>query len=172
MMLNPYTLLTPAILDGMLRQPMYFVRQYYKRGTDPFDEGIPLLLTHYIHHPADIERSERHMRLLKMDKHRFLYDSTNPEHLERLRVAASQPAGFHIYINLLPREWKATDGLKKKIREFMLQRFPEWTYSPSDRLKVTLKERYGELYLGFLWKGQQAEVNLDEIESFSLCAMT
>ncbi len=31
-MLNPYTLLNPQLLTAMLKQPMYFVRQEYKRG--------------------------------------------------------------------------------------------------------------------------------------------
>ena len=172
-MVNPYSLLTPEILTAMLKQPMFFVRQYYERGIGPYDDPtIPLLLTHYIHHEIDIERSHRHMRLLLKDSYRFLYDSTIPSHLEKLQRAASQPAGYRIYINLLPKKWKPGDGLKRRISQFMLHRLPGWKYSPADKLKVTLKERYGELHLGLLWKGQQTEVNLVEIENFNLCATT
>ena len=49
-MLNPYTLLTPELLAALLKQPMYFVRQEYKRGTFLYDtpaENNSLLLTHY-----------------------------------------------------------------------------------------------------------------------------
>ena len=173
-MLNPYTLLTPALLAAMLKQPMYFVRKYYERGTDPWCDGqhIPLLLTHYAHHETDKERVERHMRLLMKDPYRFVYDGTIPAHLEKLKLAAEQPAGFRVYINLLPDKWKAGDSLKKKISSYVMNHLPWWQYSPADKLKVTLKERYGQLYLALLWRGQQTEVILSEIENFRQCATT
>ena len=173
-MYNPYTLLTREILDAMLRQPMYFVRQYYDRGLNDFGkkEMVPLLFTHYAHHETGKERAERHMRLLMKDSYRFLYDSTIPSQLEKLKLGATQPAGYRVYVNLLPREWKANDGLKRKINTYMLHKLPWWHYSPADKLKVTLKDRYGRLYLGLLWKGQQTEVDLEEIENLSLCATT
>ena len=138
-MLNPYTLLTPQILAALLRQPMYFVRQEYKRGIFVMDseKTTSLLLTHYARHETD-----------------------------------EQPPGFRVYINLMPKEWKASDELKRKISSYMLYKLPWWQYSPADKLKVTLKERYGELYLALLWKGQQTEVHLDEIEKFIPCATT
>lgn len=172
-MLNPYAILTPSILTAMLKQPMYFVRQQYARGADPANsQALPLLLTHYIHHDTDKERAERHMRLLMKDAYRFLYDSTNEQHREKLMKAAVQPEGFRIYINLLPKKWKPGDMLKRKISSYMMNCLPGWKYSPADKLKVTLKERYGELYLALLWKGQQTEVHLDLIENFGLCATT
>lgn len=133
---------------------------------------VPLLFTHYARHEVDIERAHRHMRLLLKDKFRFLYDSTNTEHLQKLQLAASQPEGYHIYINLLPKMWKPGDTLKRKLSGFMTHKLPWWQYSPADKLNVTLKERYGKLYLALLWKGQQTEVILEEIENFSLCATT
>ncbi|HSU26806.1 MAG TPA: hypothetical protein VLJ68_00370 [Chitinophagaceae bacterium] len=171
-MLNPYTLLDIQILEAMLRQPMYFVRQYYSRGVGPYGEegNIPILLTHYIHHVVDAERAQRHMRLLKTDPYRFLYDSSNPDHREKLLQAATQPRGYHIYINLMTDKWKANDNFKRKIRTYVYNKLPWWNYSPADKLKVTLKERYGELYLVLLWKQQQTEVNLEEIENFLTCA--
>ncbi len=173
-MLNPYTLLNPQVLKAMLKQPMYFVRQKYKRGLQigEWTENKSLLFTHYAHHEIDKERAERHMRLLMKDPYRFLYDSTNEEHRMKLFNAASQPKGYRIYINLLPKKWKAGDGFKRKISNYMLHRLSWWKFSPADKLKVTLKERYGELYIVLLWKGQQTEVHLDEIENFIPCAMT
>jgi hypothetical protein len=171
--INPYTILTPAILQAMLKQPMYFVRQEYPRGADPgLLAGIPVLLTHYIHHDTDLERARRHLRLLVKDRYRFLYDTTDPLHLEKLNRAALQPEGFRIYVNLLPKKWKPSGILKKKVAAYMLHCLPGWKYSPSDKLSVTLKERYGELFLALLWKGQQTEVHLDLVENFSLCATT
>lgn len=173
-MINPYVLLTPELLQGMLKQPMFFVRQYYARGENPYEaeKQIPLLFTHYVVRDDDHERALRHLRLLWKDAYRFIYDSRNKEHYEKLLQAARQPAGYRIYVNLLPAPWKASDGLKAKVRKYMLHRLPWWHYSPADKLKVTLKDRYGELYLALLWKGQQTEVHLTEIENFSLCATT
>ena len=173
-MLNPYTLLTRPLLDAMLKQPMYFVRQHYPRGAGPFDDEktISLLFTHYTRHETDVERVQRHLRLLMTDPYRRIYDSTDPGQLDKLRTAATQPAGFRVYINLLPVRWKASDGLKRKINQYLVHKLPWWHYSPADKLNVTLKERYGELYLALLWKGQQTEVVLSEIENFRLCATT
>ncbi|HRF18181.1 MAG TPA: hypothetical protein PK977_08435 [Chitinophagaceae bacterium] len=87
-------------------------------------------------------------------------------------MAASQPEGFRIFINLMPAKWKASDSLKMKISQYVRFKLPWWNYSPSDKLKVTLKERYGQLFISLLWRGQQTEVLLDDIEIFSVCAMT
>jgi hypothetical protein len=161
---NPYTLLHTTLLQAMLRQPMYFVRQYYPRGQITANE-VPVVLTHYAHNGTGRERAERHMRLLGHDRYRFLYDSTRPEHREKLEKAASQPPGYRVYINLLAKEWKATDQIKANISRYLLEHFPAWQYSAKDQLKVMLKERYGQLYLSLLWKGEQTEVDLAEIES-------
>ena len=66
--------MTRPILDAMLKQPMYFVRQRYARGAAPFDDEkiTPLLFTHYAHHETDLERVQRHMRLLMTDPYRCL----------------------------------------------------------------------------------------------------
>lgn len=170
---NPYTILTLEILNAILKQPMYFVRQQYVRGRDIYhNQAVPLLLTHYGHHETDRERAERHMRLLMKDPYRYLYDSAKKDDILKLQKAASQPAGFRIYINLLPKEWKAPDMLKIKISNYVCQKMPWWNYSPADKLKVTLKERYGLLFLALLWRGQQTEVLLDEIENFGTCVTT
>jgi hypothetical protein len=172
-MYNPYTILTPEILSAMLKQPMYFVRQFYQRGL-PFENEkiIPLLLTHYSHHDTDKERAERHIRLLHHDRYRFLYNSANTAHAEKLIKASLQPQGYRVYINLLPKKWKANDALKMKIGRYVSAKLPWWNYTPKDKLNVTLKERYGELFITLLWRGQQTEVLLDDIENFSLCATT
>ncbi|HUR66344.1 MAG TPA: hypothetical protein VMZ03_08315 [Chitinophagaceae bacterium] len=173
-MLNPYSLLTPRILEGLLQQPMYFVRQEYRRGAFLYDSGdtVTLLLSHYPKHEIEKERAERHMRLLLKDSYRFLYDSTIREHLEKLKIASLQPEGYRIYINLMATKWKASPLLKLKISGYVRERLPWWDYTTSDKLKVTLKERYGELFLALLWRGQQTEVLLEEIEKFTACVMT
>lgn len=171
---NPYAELNTELLLAMTKQSMYFVRQYYARGEQEGSGNTrtPLLLTHYIHHEVDRERAERHMRLLGRDRYRFLYNSSLPEHFDKLLKAASQPEGYRIYINLLPKAWKASESLKRKISAYVQHQLPWWNYTTADRLKVTLKDRYGELFLGLLWKHQQTEVHLEAIENFRPCATT
>jgi hypothetical protein len=167
-MYNPYSILTPEILDAMLKQPMFFVRQYYERGLAFENEQVtPFLFTHYSHHETDRERAERHIRLLAKDPYRYLYNSDDQHHLEKLKMAASQPQGFRVYINLLPKKWKAGDSLKMKISRYVREKMHWWNYTAADKLNVTLKERYGELFIALLWRGQQTEVLLDDIENFS-----
>jgi hypothetical protein len=170
-MLNPYTLLTPPLLAAMLRQPMYFVRQYYPRGQQAPDappHTQALLLTHYCYTAPDKERADRHLRLLHGDRFRLLYNSTVPEQLEKLQLAAQQPAGYQVYINLLPKEWQAGSELKAKIDCYLSSHFPAWSYQHGDKLNVVLRERYGQLYLGLLWKGQAAEIPLEAVEDITI----
>lgn len=173
-MLNPYTLLTTGILFALLKQPMYFVRQEYKRGAflNGNNDMVILLFTHYPMNEVEKERAERHMRLLKNDSCRFLYTSSDPKHFEKLKIASLQPVGYRIYINLMQTKWKASPFMKIKISAYVKEKLSWWNYSPASELKVTLKERYGELFLALLWKGQQTEVLLEEIEKYSPCAMT
>ena len=44
-MINPYVLLTPELLQGMLKQPMFFVRQYYARGENPYEAEVDWFVT-------------------------------------------------------------------------------------------------------------------------------
>mgnify|MGYP003348363068 CR=1 FL=1 len=158
----------------MARQPLYLVRQHYPRGADPASVKCttPLLLTHYTQLETDRERAQRHMRLLKKDPCRFLYDSTDPVHRERLESAAAQPEGYRIYVNLLARPWKPSEKWKKKIDTYIRLHLGYWHYTSSGKLQVTLKDRYGDLFLGLSWKHHQTEVHLEDIENVLTCATT
>ena len=170
---NPYVLMTPELLRAMLQQPMYFVRQHFPRGKkNAADNAIPLLLTHYIHHEVDTERAQRHMRLLIHDRYRRLYDSTKTDDRKKLEIAACQPEGYRIYVNLLDRPWKATEKWKKKIDTYIRLHLGYWHYTSSGKLEVTLKDRYGDLFLGLSWKHHQTEVHLEDIENVLTCATT
>lgn len=149
----------------MLKQPMFFVRQYYFRGesTNSIDKRIPLLISHYTHHEIDRERALRHMRLLKKDSYRFLYDSTNPIHAEKLKIAAGQPDGFRIFTNVLARKWEASPSLKKKIFDHLKENNPGLEL-PTQNLRISLQDLYGKLYLFLRWKSTSMEILLDEIE--------
>jgi hypothetical protein len=165
-MYNPFILLTPQILEAMLRQNMYFVRQYYPRGHSERDKPgtVPLLFSHYIHYPVELERSLKHFRVIKDDPYRFRYDTTVPGHIEKLRAASLQPEGFKIYTNLLPGKWTVPFSIRKKLDLYLAQHFEWWQNSRSQHLKIQLQDLYGELYLLLGWKGNKVEVLLDEVE--------
>ena len=164
--MNPYCLLTPALLEAMLRQPMYFVRQYYHRGEwAAKKEGrIPLLISHYTHHEIDRERALRHMRLLKTDAYRFHYNSNNADHVEKLRKAAQQPEGYKIFTNVMPQKWEPSRELRLKTFQYLQQRFPSFTADNQTKLNIRLQDLYGKLYLFIRWKTTTVEVLADEVE--------
>ena len=150
-----------------MKSNRYFVRQSYPRGRDHFDENIKavLLLTYYYEDDIETTRAEMHVSLLKNDPYRFLYDARHPDHRERLLKAAAQPAGYKIYINLLPAKWKAPAFLRDKIAQYIAEAMPEWRVNRYSKLDITLQERFGNLYLDLHWKGRKATVQLDAIDS-------
>jgi hypothetical protein len=172
---NPLALLTTPLMEAMLKEPKLFVREHYPRGFDHFDvQGtIPLLFTYY-EKTKDVEynRAHFHFRQLKEDAYAFIYDSENPLHRERLLKAASQPSPYKCYTNLLLAEWKAPAYLRTKMHNYMLHHLSWWNYNKTNSLHVHLKDRYGKLFLQMSWKGNHAEVLLDDIENFSPCATT
>lgn len=169
-MYNPFVLLTPPILEAMLRQNMYFVRQTYPRGLNENDKPgtISLLYSHYIHYPVEKERSLKHLRVIKEDPYRCRYDTTLPGHIEKLKKAGLQPKGYKIYTNLLPRKWEIPALLRRQLNIYMEQRFEWWQYNRAHKLNIQLQDLYGDLYLLLGWKGNKVEVLLDEVEKLPL----
>jgi hypothetical protein len=163
--INPYIFLTPPLLDAMLKQPMYFVRQYYRRGLNGSEsDKIPLLLSHYSHHEIDAERAKRHMRLLWNDKFRFMYDTTNKEHMEKLKIAASQPPGYKIYTNVMMKEWAPPRHIRNNIFHYLKNKVPAEPNFRNEKLRIQLKDLFGEFYLVINWRETKVEVILDELE--------
>lgn len=167
---NPFVLLSPPLLQALTRQPMCFVRQSYPRGKK--GDAIPLLLTHYIHHEVDEARAQQHMRLLHHDPYRKRYDSTCSAARQQLEKAAAQPPGYLIYVNLLADNWAVSRQWKKKIDAYLQLHLPYGHYAPTGKWQVTLKDRYGELFLEFVWKHHRTEVLLELIENTQACATT
>ena len=152
------------MLHAIIRQPHYFVRHYYTRGLRD-DNAIPLLFSHYSHHEIDRERAFRHVRLLKKDPHRFLYNSEDPIHRERLQRAAMQPQGFRVYTNVLPDKWQPTPALRKRIYAYVNEKFG-LTHNSADRINIKLQDLYGKLYLFLTLRTTTIEVLLEDIELF------
>ncbi len=165
-MYNPFVILNENLLHAMLKQPMYFVREQFARGAENNKTFIPLLFTHYSQNGVAIERAKRHYELLKRDPYRYLYDTTTEAHVQKLKMAARQPDGFRIYVNILPNTWIPPRHLKNHIYLYMLANFPEWKNDQSKKLKINIQDLFGKLYLVFSWKGNKVEVLLDEIEKY------
>lgn len=163
---NPYCLLNPSLLKAIIKQPHFFVRHYYSRGEmeNETEKKIPLLFSHYSQHEIDRERAFRHMRLLKKDPYRFLYDSTNPVHREKLLHASAQPDGYRIYTNVLPQKWEAGRDIKRKVYAYLEERFPSVQNIQEQKLHISLQDLYGKLYLFLRWKATTVEVLMDDIE--------
>jgi len=162
-MYNPLSLINPVLMEALLKEPRFFVRQYYERGKTSTD--IPLLLTYY--HKEDEKdplRANLHMKLLKDDKYRFLYDSEIGDHHKKLLIAATQPKGFRIYINLLPKKWKASNELRKKLAAYAKKHFQWWPGEGPVNVRLQLQDLYGQLYLLVNWQGHRAEILLDNVE--------
>ena len=174
-MYNPLAEISTPIMETMLKEPKLFVREYYPRGFSHYHAPgtIPLLLTYYEKDKAvEASRALFHLRQLELDKYLFLYDSENPDHQNRLRIAATQIQPYKIYINLLIKEWEPPAFLKTKIHTYMQHHFAWWNYSKTNSLHIHLKDRYGKLFLQLSWKANQAEVLLDEVENFRPCVTT
>ena len=163
---NPFVRLNTKLLLAVVKQPTYFVREYFPRGLDENSDSVPFLFTHYSQHGIDRERAQKHFRMLKHDRFRLIYDSTNPEHMKKLEIAAQQPVGYKIYVNILPAAWRAPDHLKTKIYHYLSGRYPQWKTVGEKKLKIDLQDLFGKLYLFFRWQGNKVEVLLDEIEKY------
>jgi hypothetical protein len=165
-MLNPFTLLTPALLDAMTKQPMFFVRQYYQRGAGKDEtKNIPLLFSHYPQAGIDKERAYRHFELIKNDSYRFIYDTTKKNDLENLKKASLQPAGYRIFTNVLVKKWVTPGEIKTKVYYYLTEKFLTETSLAQESIAIHLQDLFGKLYLRISWRGTKLEVLLDEVEN-------
>jgi hypothetical protein len=175
---NPLTLFSPQLLSVHLQSGnRYFVRQTYERGltntqpptntkpsnTPPTNTTTPkaaFLISEY----TELSRAKIHLAALETDSQAYLYDAEDEEHLRRLNIAASQPAGYAIYAPLLAmRQWKPTDALKAKIKSYIETRL-KWKPKGSDGLDAELFLQYGELFITLKFGRDHAKVRLIEIE--------
>lgn len=167
---NPFALLTTELMEAMLQEPKFFVRELYIRGqgTGSNKNIVPFLFTYY-HKDSDVEnhRAQYHFSQLKNDKYAFLYDSERPFHKERLLIAASQPSPYKCYVNLLLKKWKPPLVVRQQLHIYMQRRFKNWN---NHQTNVQLKDRFGKLFLILSWELNQVEVPLEEIEKTGLCA--
>ena len=171
-MYNPLSLLSIQLLTAMTKSPKLFIREYYERGyaNETYKSTQPFLLTWY-DKQNEVEKSRAlfHLQQLPTNAKPYIYDSENPADYTKLLIAASQPKGFAIYINILPKKWQTPNFLKTKIHHYMLQHLAWWRYNKTHQLTIHLKDKYGKLYVQLSWKNNKAEVLLQLIENCTVC---
>ncbi len=167
---NPLTIFSPQLLSVHLQSGnRYFVRQTYERGLHTASSQqqantAPPKAAFLISEYTELSRAKIHMAELEADSQAYLYDAEDPEHLRRLNIAASQPAGYAIYAPLLAmRKWKPTDALKAKIKSYIETRL-KWKPKGSDGLDAELFLQFGELFITLKFGRDHAKVRLIEIE--------
>lgn len=176
---NPLTLFTSQLLAVHLQSGnRYFVRQTYERGLTK-SQPLTTTLKNPTHQQAntappkaafliseytELSRAKIHLAELENDAQAYLYDAEDPEHLRRLHIAASQPAGYAIYAPLLAmRQWKPSDALKAKIKSYIETRL-KWKPRGSDEIGAELFLQYGELFITLKFGRDHAKLRLIEIE--------
>ena len=163
-MYNPFPLLTEHLLmDKIATGKRYFVRQSYTRGMQPRLKGAFLLRAY---EGTEKALAEKHMLELEKDPYEFLYDVTNPQHLERLRTAARQPFGFKVYYaGKQGTEWKPPPAYREKIRHFIRSQHPDWRSTETgEKIRIGLNEQFGVLFLTFHYSTEEDRIELETIE--------
>ncbi|MBC9932613.1 hypothetical protein [Chitinophaga qingshengii] len=159
---HPLTLLSAALLSA-LQQEGYkiFVRQSYPAGISTADTHVreAFLLTPY----KDIASANAHFQHIRFDRRKYIYQSFHPEEVEKLYQAASQPAGYKIYVALIDPEHQTPDpALTLHIRRYISQ----YTAWPPEHIHLQYALHYGELYLSLQYGDEEIKVPLPAIESY------
>lgn len=162
---NPLALLSRQLLDRLIKGGnLYFVRQFYPRGIDHFENGLKgvFLFSYY----SNKEVAEKHLKSLGHDDTADLYDATIPAEKERLYIAGSQPAGYHIYVSLLKaKEWEPTPELIPKIKRYISTR-TGWKPGRGATVDIDIFIEFGELFIKLTKGTDKIKVKLADIERF------
>ncbi len=165
-MFNPFYPFTTSLLEALLQHgKRYFVRQTFRRGVPLLQEGIKgaYLISHY----DSLHEAQVHCDALAHDPNRFVYDWSNPEHRERLKIAAGHPAGYNVYSSTFQKDWEnqITERIKKSIRLYVTAL--GWQPSRSEGLHTSFYHTFGELYIKLKFKSREVRVKFEEIENLS-----
>jgi hypothetical protein len=169
---NPFPILTPGLLDDQLaRGKRYVVRQTYARGLadrsanarGPAPKAAFLLRAYF---PEEKELAGQHLASLSGDPYAFLYDADDPEHLKKLQLAATQPAGYRIYYAAKKGiDWDPPEAYQEKMREYIRRHHPSWRTKPGgDKIQIGLFEEFGQLFLKFNFDEQEDTIPFEWIE--------
>jgi hypothetical protein len=171
-MYNPFPLLTPGLLkDQVAKGKCWFVRQTFPRGYERRLKAA-FLLRGYLAEEKDM--AEQHLAALthpaglSRDPNAFLYDAQVVEHLERLKIAASQPFGYKVfYAAKKGIDWKPPEVYQEKMKAYIRRHHPAWrTTKEGNKIQIGLHEEFGELFLTFSFEEESDSIPFDLIESY------
>lgn len=162
-MFNPlYPFTKPVLEKTIQRGCIYFVRNDYPNAIDHFQTGIKahLLFTHY----DDLGKAQAHYNSIPQDKYRFLYDWNNPEHQEKLIIAASQPKEYKIYSSYFLPDYEKliTDEQKKKINKYIdLQTM--WKPKKGESIKIDISLQFGSIFITASYQGNKLKAKFADV---------
>ena len=164
-MFNPLYPFTTATLEATIKRGCtFFVRNTFPNAFDHFAENIKgyFLITHY----DDISKAQAHYNSIEGDPYRYLYDWFNPEHQEKLKLAATQPAGYKIYSSYFYPDYKRkiTPIIKEKINKYMY-RHTNWKPGKGETVHVDFFLQFGAIFITMRYAGQEIKVKFIDIEN-------
>lgn len=118
------------------------------------------LFTHY----QDYEAAKTHLAAITHDPSKFLYEVSKEDDKDKLYVAASQPTGYNIYINLFEKPWKPGKLFAMKIKKYINWRL-NWKPKKSDDIQANISVKFGELFITLKFNGiHEAIVKVEDID--------
>jgi hypothetical protein len=145
----------------LAKEVPFFVRSTYIRG---FENGLKgsFLISHY-HERSD---AEKHYNSIQHDKKRFLYDASNPEHIEKLKIAASELPGYKVFSVLIAhgKDEEATKLFRYHTEKY-LRANTNWTLTGRVKINPKLYFQLGEVYVRISNEGQTITLKFEEIEN-------
>jgi len=165
-MYNPLPLLTPGLLqDELTKGKRWFVRQTYPRGLTAGLRGAFLFRSYPVEEKTI---AEQHLAAIDKDKNAFLYDAGLAEHLERLSIAARQPAGYKVfYAARKGVDWTPPGPYQLKMRHYIRSHHPAWLpQKAGEKIEIGLYEEFGQFFLKFSYDGEEDNIPFDLIEKY------
>jgi len=162
-MFNPFYPFTEQLLNAFIEKgKTFFVRQTFQRAKDHFDEGTKgyFLFSHY----DNLVTAQDHFGAIGYDPNRFLYDWSNPDHQEKLKIAASGLKDYKIFAAVTRPGWDKgiTNRLQEKVRIYVAKL--GWRPKGNETVETNFELQFGELYLRMKYKGREAKIKFEDIE--------
>src|SRR2546423_11648662 len=163
MMFNPFYPFTTQLLTAfVLRNKKYFVRQTFIRAKDHFEDGVKgyFLFSHY----DNLTTAQDHYGAISYDPNRFLYNWNEPEHQQKLKLAASQPDGYKIFAGVFRSDWEKalTNRIQEKVRVYVSRL--DWKPKGDEKVATNFELQFGELYIRLRYRNREAKIKFEEIE--------
>lgn len=141
----------------------FFVRNAWPAGFDHFHHDVkPIIFTHY----NEEDHAKAHFQAVLHDPFRHIYDIQKEDDLNRLKIAANQPAGYKIFSSYFRDDYKRiiTKNVKEKINRWMY-RNTDWQPKKGQTLHVDFYLKFGKLFCTLSFQGRKIQVTFDEIDN-------